>query len=533
MLDDKAFEPFLNDVTGSLKEAASELENQLGLNLQQLIEIPHGEVAVAFLATRGRQLGAVGLVEFSNEEHLKKLIDKATTALEESGAKRVEDEIEDTPVVIFEIDAAGLLPNAGANAGPARGGYFIKGATLVVATNADLLKDVLVRWDGRHADVLAEAAAYQYVLEKCRAEGTDGRSLATWYIDPMAIVRAAMAANPQMGLQGAMVMGFMQTWGVDKLKCLGGTLDLDSGDFDTVTRTFVYVEPSANGLFNVFQFRAGQQAPPAWVPADCTGYMALNWDHERAWQAIEFIADSAMGRGALAKQIDQIAQNEEFGRLHIKKDLIDQLTGVVHMVDDVVGTGEQQRSRMVLAIDVKNSAAFKRSLARLTDLPGFPGKARQFQGETLYELPPIPLGALGLGAAGLDEDGEEHPMGFAVAHNAFLLATDVTALEDTLRGLGDREPLVNSATYKSVARRFPSQTGSISYSHADAELKAALEILKGETLREALLQGAPFNIDFGKLPAFEVMEKYLAPSGGFLENDERGMKYTSFSLRKE
>jgi hypothetical protein len=530
MLEDPSFEPFLQDVSSHLKEAAGQLESHLGLSLDQLLDLPKGEVAVALLATKGRQIGGVAMIDVSNHEDLRRLLEKAAGALEENGAKRVEDEIEDTPVVLFEFEAAG-----GGDAGQVRpAGYFFKNATLVVATNADLLKDLLARWDGRHADVLAEAAPYQLVLEKCRAEAAEGRSLATWYVDPMGIVRAALASNPQLGLQGAMAMGFMQTWGVDKLKCLGGTLDLDSGEFDTVMRTFVSIEPSTNGLFNIFQFRGDRQAPPAWVSADCTGYTVFQWDIERAWQTIEFLADSAMGRGNLNKQIEQISQNDEFGRIHLKKDLIDQLTGVVHMVDDVVGTGEEQRSRMVLAIEVKNAGAFKRSLAKLTDIPGFPGKVRQFQGETLYELPPLPLELFGLGGAGLGADeGEEHPMGFAVANGAFLFATDISALEEALRGLGDREALVNSATYKLVAQRFPSRTASISYSNSNAELKAALEMLKGETLRDALLQGALVNIDLGKLPSFDAIEKYLAPSGGFLENDERGFRYTSFSLRKE
>ena len=35
------------------------------------------------------------------------------------------------------------------------------------------------------------------------------------------------------------------------------------------------------------------------------------------------------------------------------------------------------------------------------------------------------------------------------------------------------------------------------------------------------------------LPPFEVIAKYLAPSGGFVVEEEDGLHYTTFSLRRE
>ena len=41
------------------------------------------------------------------------------------------------------------------------------------------------------------------------------------------------------------------------------------------------------------------------------------------------------------------------------------------------------------------------------------------------------------------------------------------------------------------------------------------------------------KIDFGKLPAFEVIEKYMAPAGGFWVGDENGVLMEQFSLKAE
>jgi hypothetical protein len=36
-----------------------------------------------------------------------------------------------------------------------------------------------------------------------------------------------------------------------------------------------------------------------------------------------------------------------------------------------------------------------------------------------------------------------------------------------------------------------------------------------------------------ELPPFEVIAKYMAPSGAFVTEEEDGLHYTAFSLRRE
>jgi hypothetical protein len=40
-------------------------------------------------------------------------------------------------------------------------------------------------------------------------------------------------------------------------------------------------------------------------------------------------------------------------------------------------------------------------------------------------------------------------------------------------------------------------------------------------------------LDKYELPPFSVVEKYLTPSGAFVTEDESGIHYTAFSLKRE
>ena len=139
-------------------------------------------------------------------------------------------------------------------------------------------------------------------------------------------------------------------------------------------------------------------------------------------------------------------RSAETGNLHLKKDLIDLMTGSYVSVTDQVGQGAEARTRMLWALELRNANAMKGVMARIAGIEGFPGTQRDFQGETIYEFT-IPEGALEnlgvpnltrLQAGGADNSGET-TVGMAVADQRLLLAFDVTLLEQVIRGPGDRE----------------------------------------------------------------------------------------------
>jgi hypothetical protein len=142
--------------------------------------------------------------------------------------------------------------------------------------------------------------------------------------------------------------------------------------------------------------------------------------------------------------------------------------------------------------------------------------------------------AMGGAAVDDEEAGDLKPthIGFAVAEKHLMVATDVRLLERVLRGVEDAETLADSAAFKRIARKYPDQTSAVSFSRRDSQLKQIYELLQQG--RAGMLAGGPFDsFDFSKMPDLDALKKYMPPTGGFMERDERGLKITSFSLRNE
>ena len=516
-------EPALADIradfTTQLAEFSQQVEDRLGLGLSELISIPQGEVAVAVTAPQAGKIAVVLLLNFGDrEELLQKLLDKAAEVLDNQQARRDEQEFEDTRLITYRRQA-----DEEGQPGADQFGYFLKDSFLVASNYPAALKSVLSRWDGRSDDVLAESSVYNYICERCRDENADSPPQVTWFFDPVGALKVGLASIPQLANQLPIALGVLPTIGVDKLRGAGGTLDIVRGEYDTISRTLIYIEQPPRGVINLFQFDSTPQAPPKWVSADWSSYTAVNWNLSKAFAAAEGLVDMFVGPGTVAAQLQSLAQREEFGNLHLKKDVIDCLSGRVQIVGDPEGGDAAGGSRVVFAVELAKPAGARAMLAKLARIPALSVKERDFRGDTVYEV----------SLSGGDEDeesgGDSFRLSFAVAENQLLISADVRSLEQVLRGVGDRELLADTAAFKRIAEKIPASTMSIGFNRQDTQMKDLYELLRSGA------PGSPAqllpHVDFSKLPAIDAIKKYLPSTGSYMESDERGLRITSFSLR--
>jgi len=73
----------------------------------------------------------------------------------------------------------------------------------------------------------------------------------------------------------------------------------------------------------------------------------------------------------------------------------------------------------------------------------------------------------------------------------------------------------------------------VTYTNPASQYRSLYEMLRDGNPAESFpgLDDILSQIDFGRLPPFEVIEKYLAPSGGFWVGDENGVLMEQFSLK--
>jgi len=542
LLEEESVQAFRADVDAQWQELSKRATEKIGLSLTELLSIPHGEAAFAITVTDNGVPGFVMLLDFGDKQELvQKLLDKGTEYLIAENSEKSEEEFEQTRLTIFtdlpesdeEEDSEADDPSLETFK---RIGYFVRDTTLAVGSIPEL-QAVITRWDGEHDSTFADNEVYRYIMDKCRTESEAGPT-AKWYVSPVEILKKLMAA--ERGTAGQpleQVLTIIATLGVDSFRGIGGTYALADGEYDSITRGLVYLEPPVKGLLNVFQFPARSQTPPKWVSSRVASYNGINWDLEKAYTAIESIVDGFQGAGTVSRLLDQLAQNPATGNLHAKKDFLDHLSGKFHIVSDFTDPDNLLTQRYLIAFDVKNTAAMKTTLAKVANLPGFPGKTREFQGEALYEV--TSPGVAAHGDANDDEeqsdDNDSQPatleartVGFTVTEGCLMFASNVTLLEQVLRGVGDQEQLVNSPSYQATAEKFPSQTSLIGFQKQDLQIRALYQMLQSSQF--APLLGTDNKLDFSKLPPYETIQKFLTPVGTYMQPDDRGLFFSSYGM---
>ena len=512
LTQDSNFEPFKQEIAKALEEVSSGIKSELGVSLKDLLNIPSGEFAFAVLTPPGKKISGALFLDFGdNEKTIDALLEKAEKALEDNGAESDDEKIDGTTVTTW------TFKNGNAQQ-PNQLVYFVKDTMIVATSDLGTAKSVLERWDGKHSDTFADNDNYNLILEKCRTDDEDG--LFIWYLNPMGLIQAgvsqAAAANPQL----ALAMGFLEPLGINSLKAIGGSADMATEQFDSVSKTFLVIEQPTKGLMNVFQFPAVDQQPPKWVSANASAWFSLNWDIAGAYTAIESMVDMFRGPGSVAAVIDQLAQQEGGPKVHLKKDVIDVVSGRIQVVvepgkktDD-----EPAQDRVVVALGLKDAKKFQATLNKITKMPGFPGNSREFKGATIieFEVPDF-SGSLETKMAGL-----------AISQDQLMFSNDVTAVESMLRGETGGDALVDSAAYKSVAAHLPTKSSIVSFSRSDSQIEALWEMAKGGQAGLFLPM-----IDFEKLPSFDSVKKYLTPNGGYSVPDKKGVLFVSFGTKKK
>ena len=389
------------------------------------------------------------------------------------------------------------------------------------SSGVDLLEDILVRWDGEHAETFAaNDDVFAHIMQQCQPEGADNPQM-KWYFNPIGLFKsiASLPQANQGGISPQMAVNFLPLLGLDKFKGMGGTSSLMTDEYEGVSYAFLYVDQPASGLIKVFECPAVRQGPANWVPAAVSAYSSVNWDIQGAYAAIESLVDTFQPPGTFANMVDQLAQQGP--RIHIKDDVVDSLTGRFQMFgevdDEAEADDEAAQQAGLFALELKNADKIADVVERMAGITDGKLKQRDFRGTAIYEmdLPNF-------------QGGAQQTLGIAVAKSQLFIATNVEQLEDYLRIDEAEEPLANSTEYRRISSHFPSETSYLSFARPAAQLKPIYEQLRSGQM-DAVVDG----IDFSTLPEFDTLAKFLTNSGGYAVPADKGALMISFSLHKD
>lgn len=518
MWADPAFDDFKASVSdafsASLNEGLANVQETLGMSLEELLNIPTGEVSLAIAGAPGNKMGAVLFLDFgSHASEVEGLLEKARTALQSApNLEPASAEVDGTELTLYNVtsDVARKAPLA------KEFGWFVKDERLVVSNSRAMLELVLANWDGNSDDTLRSNNVYSYIMERCGSQ--PGSDLMVMYLDPIGLVTKVVQTGSagEAGLGAGMALGFLPTLGLSQMKAMGSVARMNDNGLEGVSRTFIYTEQPPLAAMRIFTLEQVDPAPPAWVKEGASMYMATRWKVGDAYAAVESLFDMFQGAGAFAGAIDQLAEREP--NVHIKTDVIDQLDGNLQLVSAPAAAGESDEpvgEEMLFVIGIRDSATMTDLLVKLTSSGGFPGTSREFQGVTLYEI----------------EQSENQRISFTVANNKLLISVGSTLIEQALRNDSDVRPLAETDQFRQVAEYFRPNALAVTFTNPAAQYRSLYDLLKSGKAKDAFSGMEEIaNIDFTRLPEFEVIEKYMAPAGGSWIGDENGVLMETFSL---
>lgn len=506
MLQDPGFADFNDDLIKKFEEASEDVEDKIGMPMSDLLAIMSGEASMAVLRPIGQAPGMVVMLDCGDHDDIvNQLLAKTDAELTKQEAVKEVEDIDGTNITIYTIP-----PQNGRGTGLTVA-YFLKDHTLAIGSSLAVLETILERWDGSDPNCFAENEHYKAMLSQCITD-PEAKPVLKWFVTPIELIMAGLSLSPETQMYAGIGSAYLPTLGLNRLKAIGGTTELATDEYDHLTKTVVITNPPASGLIKVFQFPDTLTTPPNWVPADAAQYMAMHWDIDGAYHAIGAIYDTFQGTpGAWEQFIDAISQQPGGPGLHLKDDVIDTLTGQVqgYMIipagADINASDFQPQG--IVAIAVTDAVKAQKLLNVLVAEKG-DVTSREFKGVTVYEV------------AG------DKTAAFAVVHNHIFLAENVQRLESAIIG-ETANPLAKSPAYQAVAAHMPEKKSMTSWVDAALQWEAGYEKLRAGAFDNAL-EGA---LDFGKLPPFETLRKYMRPTASYMVPTEKGSMTVNFTLR--
>ena len=525
MSQDPQLKPLANQVYGALTEAVAQLEETIGLSLPQLLALPQGELAVALVSPEVGDPALVVLFDVGDQlSNARKLLDRGIAEMDRSGATRSQATVSGTKITVYD----GVGPQRRTVA------FFEKDSTIVLGSDLGVVKGLLAVWNGGKADVLADNPNYAAIMRRCQG-AKDERPHFLWYVDPVGILKNIAQENAGMRI----AVAALPALGLDGLSGVGGTVILDTEQFDSVMHAHILLESPRSGVVKMIALRTGKVTPEPWVPADVASYTTLHWDVQETYTALSTLYDSFNEEGALAAALQMRILGPT--GIDLEKDIIPSLEGRITIVSSIERPVTIRSQSMLVGLKLKDTAVIEKALEKLQKQSEGRLVVERFGRKKYYRVITPQFGDAppelrrATPCLGLLDD--------------YLIASGNDALYKTAltTAAGGSKSLADELDFKLIASKIQRQPGGksasmINFNRPEEGMRMLYDLVASEGTRDRLRRGGEDNkffkslgkaLDDNPLPPFAVLRQYLAPGGAMIVDDETGIHYMTFSLKRK
>lgn len=589
LINDPAMKQFVDNFRKQLADSSGKRLAKLGLTLADLEKLPGGELAAAAIEPQPGHLATVLLVDTTGHDaETREVLETVSQRMAEQKATKVAVAGLPAEITVYQLPAENG-PAAGAGTAPLRERRVVIGrapSAVVVGDDPAVVAEVFASLAKGRADSLATLPAYVAVAKRCGKEARPPASPLRWFVDPLGYAKAYQAANPlREKRKGPDFVAILARQGFDAVRGAGGVLVFDDGVTEMRHHSLIYApplpgrEPFSPERFDLaarmLQFPdADPLVPPAWVPRDVSGWLAMQWDLQAAFASAESLVDDIVGeKGVFQDVIASLKEDPDGPQIDVEKDLVEALGKRVTVVSDAVEPLGVESERLVIAIEAVDTERVARTVAKSMSTDPDMQKI-EFQGHVIWELvdrsaaiPKLEIETPGLTVKHADKERDDDAhrrrprhrereekllphSAVTVANGHLLIASHRDFLERVLTTKGGAEALGSASDYALTAaelkRLLPAKAAIRSFSREDKSIRPAYELLKqgsmpksksvlGQLLNGMLGDGKegsvrPQKIDGGSLPDFAVIQRYFGTAAIGMESLADGWYIAGGSL---
>ncbi|MFN6140085.1 MAG: hypothetical protein ACK480_16475, partial [Planctomycetota bacterium] len=342
MMNDPQIAPILGTFYSTFVGQLQGMQDVIGLNLDELLSIPNGELALALVATKTEPAFVVMLEAGDEMPALQVLIERAEQATDSNGGMLSQKEVGKVKLLSMGRSERESLT------------YFIDSGVMVATNRADYAEQLAMVWTGNGIDhkPLSENRDFTTIMSRC--VGTEGeRPQVSFFIDPLAMVREfGRSTNGSVAILAA-----LKTLGLDGIKGVGGSAIIAPNEFDSIIHGHLLLNPNRQGIMKVIRPKAGSTEPEPWVSEQVTSYFTMNWDMAKTFNAVEGIVDTFAGEGTFNDRFIKEANRNL--SIDLRTDIIDGLNDRFSLVQLIVPPKKINSQSNVYCIHVKNASRMK------------------------------------------------------------------------------------------------------------------------------------------------------------------------------
>ncbi len=239
---------------GSLVNSTEAIQQFTGLNLEEILSIPTGELAVALLPSDQMQARARARRNEQGDEEVRVELSQPSVAVmmdageEIAGVQVLLQRMQEQLPESLQHDETklGMLTlhqYSNPDKIEEQFGYFVDQGVFVGCSNLTALERLAKRWLGQQVDwpSLAENRQFTSIMGRC--VGTQGeRPHASFFVDPLALIRQLSPPSTT----STMVFALLPSLGLNDIQAIGGSIILSPPDFDSINHFHVFAGQSAS-----------------------------------------------------------------------------------------------------------------------------------------------------------------------------------------------------------------------------------------------------------------------------------------------